>query len=780
MSEQTPDFTPHEGDDNQHEAVLYRGIYNGEEVDIIESYLKNKIIYARLADGRTDIPEDQIKQLGKKETRQTEASQEAAEELGKIVVDSASHEPTESTDTVRPITVPGQQEELNNAPPRHSGEGGKNPANNNSESQKSDIKFKRGDDVKVKTRNRKHEYIWKVNAVFVGKKGRIFVRVIEPDGKFPERVIPQEQLLEWNPNFGKPSQETDTPQHNKEPEPKKDATNKDDIQDPKDKGNGNGNGNNNDSPETANGSDENEWLDPRFILFLKEKYKQMLEDESINAARVRDKLTDHYKKDIIRTRVIELVIRNRIGRDQWLAGARYGENRLAGFESSNNHEIQRPSEEILQEIASKMDLSNEELMLEASDKNKKLNEHVRKFKPGEKVRIFLRGGKGDVDNDWIVKGYQNDYAPGVLVTKGKEVRKFSEKQLREFQDRPQPSEIENNIERLKPFFGKTVKILEDGQVVEAKFAGVRIDGKFYIDQETGEFVTDSNGNVWTDEQNNPIPKHTRQEFDFDKIDEFLSWQSLKTEAEIAAEQIAKQAAKVERINREMPEDERKFELGQEVKIMRGKTVDTGWTVDDFKKAGNKVEVVLIKEGKRFSAEQEMLANWQLSPEGFVPSIEPKDDDKSSDKQDASQDNKDEKQKSDPNNRYKDKENHIKKLEERLVKLKEEEIRKSMWEKRTAQWKNFWKQFDAGETSREVRLNKRRKKIARIAGGVAVVGLWPVTIYGGVVGSGALFSNQKYHNTIRRIHNREISTLERDIREEKEELERIKKKDAETK
>jgi hypothetical protein len=567
-------------------------------------------------------------------------------------------------------------------------------------------------------------------------------------------------------------------QHNKEPEPKKDVTNKHDIQDPKDKGNGNGN--NNDSPETANGSDENEWLDPRFILFLKEKYKQMLEDESINTARVRDKLTDHYKKDIIRTRVIELAIRNRIGRDQWLAGARYGENRLAGFEPSNNHEIQRPSEEILQEIASKMDLSNEELMLEASDKNKKLNEHTRKFKPGEKVRIFLRGGKGEVDYDWIVKGYQNDYAPGVLVTKGKVMHKFSEKQLREFQDRPQPSEIENNIERLKPFFGKTVKILEDGQVVEAKFAGVRIDGKFYIDQETGEFVTDSNGNVWTDEQNNPIPKHTRQEFDFDKIDEFLSWQSLKTEAEIAAEQIAKQAAKVERINREMPEDERKFELGQEVKIMRGKTVDTGWTVDDFKKAGNKVEVVLIKEGKRFSAEQEMLANWQLSPEGFVPSIEPKDDDKSSDKQDASQDNKDEKQKSDPNNRYKDKENHIKKLEERLVKLKEEEIRKSMWEKRTAQWKNFWKQFDAGETSREVRLNKRRKKIARIAGGVAVVGLWPVTIYGGVVGSGALFSNQKYHNTIRRIHNREISTLERDIREEKEELERIKKKDAETK
>jgi hypothetical protein len=125
------------------------------------------------------------------------------------------------------------------------------------------------------------------------------------------------------------------------------------------------------------------------------------------------------------------------------------------------------------------------------------------------------------------------------------------------------------------------------------------------------------------------------------------------------------------------------------------------------------------------------------------------------------------------------EQNIKDMEEKLEDLKKVEMAESMWEKRSEQWKIFWKKFDEGETSREKRKNQQKKKVAQFAGVAATVGLFPATLWGGIIGVPTFMGNQKYHNAQRIRHKRQIEKLERDIKEEKEELELRKKKDSDT-
>jgi hypothetical protein len=117
------------------------------------------------------------------------------------------------------------------------------------------------------------------------------------------------------------------------------------------------------------------------------------------------------------------------------------------------------------------------------------------------------------------------------------------------------------------------------------------------------------------------------------------------------------------------------------------------------------------------------------------------------------------------------------MEEKLEDLKKVEMPESMLEKTQEKWKNFWEKFDEGETSREKRKNKQKKKVAQFAGGAAAVGLFPATLWGGIIGVPAFMGNQKYHNALRRGHKRQIEKLERDIKEEKEELEHRRKNES---
>jgi hypothetical protein len=527
---------------------------------------------------------------------------------------------------------------------------------------------------------------------------------------------------------------------------------------------------------------EEVWLDPRYIQELKDRFEQKyafkLKEEQDRRERLRDDspILPSFREGI-KAQVIKNAIEGRKDRAEWLAGEEnFGSKRLPGFPPIEKWEVERPSDEIIRKIMEKLDEPAEQLNELAQMEDKRLKEHtaIAEYKPGDKVKVM---NFGKLEDGWTVKGYQRHFAgEGVLVTNGKIVQRISEKMLRELQEQLHPDDFKAKLEKLKPLFNKKIKVKIGDDVIEADFAGVSQIGEAYVDVDTGELRRNSKGEPLLDSKGNPF--HLYDRFVVKDIDELLSWQSLKSNEEISAEQ----AAKIERINSEIPENERKFELGQEVKIIEGRTFDTGWTVDDFKRHGDSIEVVLIKGGSKYSVEHELLLNWQSAAEDYQPTIEIEQNDKpddDSDKDDSGSANKQDsdQKENEQNPKYKAQEQNLKDMEEKLEDLKKAELAESMWEKRWKQWKSFWKNFDAGETSREKRKNKQKKKVAQFAGGAAVVGVWPISLWGGIIGVPAFMGNQKYHNALRRGHKRQIEKLERDIKEEKEELEHRRKNES---
>jgi hypothetical protein len=514
-----------------------------------------------------------------------------------------------------------------------------------------------------------------------------------------------------------------------------------------------------DTNANKNNDLEEEWLDPRYIQELKGKFEQTyairLKEEQERRKRLRDdsSILPSFREGI-KAQIIKNAIADRKDRAEWLAGEdNFGSKRQPGFSTIEKWEVERPSDEIIRKMMENLDepveLLNE--LAEKEDQRLKEKTSTAKFKPGDKVKIF--NYNKSVSDGWTVKGYQQRYNPGVLVTKGKEMRWFSENKLREFQEQSDPDQDKLILESLKPYFNKLVNIRTDEGVVEGQFQGYKI----------------SNQNVYLGDKNGirlgEVP-----------VGDFLSWQSLKSNEEIAAEQ----AAKIERINREIPENERKFKLGQEVKNAIGKVIDEGWIVEDFKKDGDKVVVTIEKNGARHEVEQELLLSNQK--EGAAGQKDSDTEDKgeaAEDKKDdsGSDQNKNNESKPKLKPKHSAQEQKIVDLEEKLVELKKVEIAESMWEKRWNQWKSYWKKFEEGETSREIRKNKQKKKVAQFAGVAATIGVWPVALWGGIIGVPTFMGNQKYHNALRRGHKRQIEKLERDIKEEKEELELQKQKDS---
>jgi hypothetical protein len=464
-------------------------------------------------------------------------------------------------------------------------------------------------------------------------------------------------------------------------------TNPDDKQPDKDQGKSKDDDNNTNKNKYL----EEEWLDPRYIQELKHRLEQTysfkLKEELERRKRLRDDSpTLPSFREGIKAQVIKNAIADRKDRAEWLAGEEnFGSKRQPGFSTIEKWEIKKPSDEIIRKMLEKLDEPTEPLNEFAEKEDQRLNEknETAKFKPGDKVKIF--NYDKSISDGWTVKGYQQRYNPGVLVIKGKETRWFSENQLREFQEQSHPDQDKLILESLKPYFNKLVNIRTDEGVVEGQFQGYK----------------NSNQNVYLGDKNGTrigeVP-----------VGDFLSWQSLKSNEEIAAEL----AAKRERINSEIPENERKFELGQEVKNAIGKVIDAGWIVEDFKSDGDKVVVTIEKNGARHEVEQELLLSNQKEDatgqndsgtEDKGEAIEDKKDDSSTDQ------NKNNESEPKQKPKYSDQEQKIVELEQKLEELKKVEMAESMWEKRSEQWKIFWKKFDEGETSREKRKNQQKKQ-----------------------------------------------------------------------
>jgi hypothetical protein len=549
-------------------------------------------------------------------------------------------------------------------------------------------------------------------------------------------------------------------------------TNPDNKQSDKDQGKNKGD----DTNTNKNKYLEEKWLDPRYIQELKDKFEQTysfkLKEEQERRKRLRDDspILPSFREGI-KAQVIKNAIADRKDRAEWLAGEEnFGSERQPGFSTIEKWEIKKPSNEIIREMMEKLD-EPIELLNELAEKEEAA---TNKFKPGDIVKVM---NFGKLEDGWTVKGYQGHSAGEVvLVTNGKTVQRIPEKMLQELQVQLHPVDFRVELEKLKPFFNKKVKVKIGDDVIEADFAGVSQKGEAYVDVDTGELRRNSKGEPLLDNKGNPF--HLYDRFVVSDIDGLINWQSLKSNEEVAADQ----AAKNERINRDVPENERKFELGQEVKNAIGKVIDEGWIVEDFKNDGDKVVVMIEKNGARHEVEQELLLSNQKEDAAGQNNSDTEDKgEEIEDKKDDNSTNQNKNNESEPKQKpkYSDQEQKIVELEQKLEELKKVEIAESMWEKRSEQWKIFWKKFDEGETSREKRKNQQKKKVAQFAGVAATVGLFPATLWGGIIGVPTFMGNQKYHNALRIGHKRQIEKLERDIKEEKEELELRKKKDSDT-
>jgi hypothetical protein len=423
------------------------------------------------------------------------------------------------------------------------------------------FKFKGGEEVRVRSRHEKIEQIWKVNKSFEGKGGRVYVRIIYPSGKYPEKVIPEDVLEKWNPRV----------------EPQNLDNISDNIEPPKNK------------DDRERHENKNSWADPRFILELKEKYKAKLAKQEGVAENRHDEVSEHFKT-IVKTGIIEEAIGDRLkewsgdraNRANWLAGdGSLGNERQPGFKPIDKWEAEPPSEEIKQQIAAMMDWPDNEVRRAAGTKDKEVSQEV-KFRHGQEVRIIR--GDGEIETGWKVEEPNAVLGgePFVSISKnGKNERYIRLDILDEYQTRAAPGDANYNLELLKPYFlnGEykgMVKIKTAEGIVEGQFQG-------YSSKNNGVYI----GNTKGERLDGTVP-----------VEEFLNWQNQKTEAQKQVEKTNEHEEKV------------KYYIGKKVAIEdeEGNLIP-GYVALNYLK-DEKLVKVLHEEGPEHKIPLDLFMQWQ--------------------------------------------------------------------------------------------------------------------------------------------------------------------------
>jgi hypothetical protein len=441
---------------------------------------------------------------------------------------------------------------------------------------KPDFKFRKGEIVKVKTKDRKREFDWRVGVSFVGKNNVVFVKLEDPSGKLPERVRPQDLLLEWNPRPGAQESAPDnSPAEN-------------DVVSPDDAASDDGGNDNNDSPEVTHNFDENSWLDPRRIQELYPKFQAMLEEERKNFTAPLNEEEAIHHESILKTRVLERLISNEISsQSMTVNGIGEDSNRrtkgLKDIYPNTEFTIpQAPPEEVKQQMLAMLDRPGQEINSLATKYDEQLSKEGTKFKIGQEVKVENNGGT--IEDGWRVEGQRRHYNMGpleVIVSKGKETRYIAPDELRKWQEYANPDQEKSDLDKLKPYFNKVVKTKQPGgEVILGRVGYSTTKHKVYISGPDGQWLPD-----------------------LVDVDEFLSWQSLKPDAKIAAEE----AAEKEKWDKVAP-----FQKGTVVKVMwPDGTLEEGWECVDVVERGNTIYITVEDpSGIDDQIEYGHLKQWQ--------------------------------------------------------------------------------------------------------------------------------------------------------------------------
>jgi mRNA-degrading endonuclease RelE of RelBE toxin-antitoxin system len=432
------------------------------------------------------------------------------------------------------------------------------------ESSKTEFKFKHGDEVRVRNQDTGEWQIRKVNKSFVGNEDKVYVRYIDPSGKEPEKHIPEWLLERWNP---RPASQTETEKDDKQQQ------------------GGNGPPDNKANKVKNN---ENPWLDPRFILQIKEKFEKALKKHADTRKRLNDETSEHFIT-VLRTGIIQEAVTDRISRDKWLAGTGpTGDSRQYGFEAMPRHNKDlspEELEEVKSQIATMMDnLSYEEL----SKMAEKAEENLEKLKP-----YFNHGGKVKLPNGTVING-----RVGYSTTKHKVYIARPEGKwkwihapgnknepylvdVKEFLDW---QNLKTTEEEMKPYAGKDVNYINsEGEALNGR-------AEYFKRKNKIRFITDSGEKLTLN------------------ADRYLAYHKWVDK-------------KLEKIDREVPANERNFVLGQKVRIIRNGAIEEGWRVDDFEKSTNVYgksdpKITLIKNGREWKVEQSTLENFKKAPDDY--------------------------------------------------------------------------------------------------------------------------------------------------------------------
>ena len=365
------------------------------------------------------------------------------------------------------------------------------------------------------------------------------------------------------------------------------------------------------------------WLDPRFILELKEKYNKALSEHDEIRRNLHDETSEHYK-NILKTQVIGRAIKDRIKRSEWLSGdGNLGPRRLERyFNPSKQYIYEEPSENLVKHIAILIDEPYESLQAKADEADKKFAEKHHTFNPGEKV-VLVRGKS--IDEGWAVD--KITYTKGeewVWISKGRDKRHLLASFLKAQQEAAPVSDedkLKKLVKEMKPYFGGRAKIKvgddQNAQVVWGRFAGLTTDGKVYLQYD--HVVWDENKEPILKQNGEPKIETTQIKVD---PETFYEWQKLKTNEEIEEENRQKaeelHQQKLERID-QIPENERLFQLGQEVLMTPGEDpnepVTRGWIVEDMTKDDRGIWIKLFNGENHITINQKLLEVIQQVPEG---------------------------------------------------------------------------------------------------------------------------------------------------------------------
>lgn len=332
-------------------------------------------------------------------------------------------------------------------------------------------------------------------------------------------------------------------------------------------------------------NEKNTWLDPRRIQELKGQYEDAL---SAYGGPISEAAKNNLKKIIIEREIARAI------------GAAERVKKLHGV----GEVPEVPNDTVKEKMSEMLDLSMQEIGEMAAEKDDLVLEQASQFKKGQEVKIIKHDGS--VEDGWKVKGYS--YSPNskpmVSITKGRNMRMIDAETLKQYQETADPDPDKANLEALKSYFGKDVKVKVEDRVIEANFSGISLNGGVYVDIDAGPLL-DAEGKPRLDEDGNPRRKYNKVLIK--DVNEFLNWQNERLTSEVEEEEKAKRIAEMKA----------KIDpyIGKEIRAedAEGNPLE-GYKCLEYSEDENKVYIGKPGAGDKYPIDTEQFLKWQEKAE----------------------------------------------------------------------------------------------------------------------------------------------------------------------